>query len=76
MTVRAPKRRDHVAVASAQPVLGRGLLRQSTRFAVIAFVRLTYRLHCDARNGGGLRTSTSGRRQRSLFGNSTRTAVV
>jgi hypothetical protein len=25
MTVRAPKRRDHVAVVSAQPVLGRRL---------------------------------------------------
>ena len=40
MTVRAPKRRDQVAVVSAQPVLGRRLLRQNTGFAVIAFVRL------------------------------------
>ncbi len=39
MTVRAPKRRDQVAVVSAQPVLGRRLLRQSARFAVITFVR-------------------------------------
>jgi hypothetical protein len=59
MTVRAPKRRDHVAVVSAQPVLGRRLLRQSTRFAIIDFVRLTYRRYCDARNGGGLRPSIS-----------------
>jgi hypothetical protein len=39
MPVRAPKRRDHAAAVSAQPVLGRRLLRQSARFAVIAFVR-------------------------------------
>jgi hypothetical protein len=43
MTVRAPKRRDHVAVVSAQPVLGRRLLRQSAGLAIIDFVRLTYR---------------------------------
>jgi hypothetical protein len=41
MTVRAPKRHDHVAVVSAQPVLGRRLLRQSARLAIIDIVRLT-----------------------------------
>jgi hypothetical protein len=73
MTVRAPTRRDHVAVVSAQPVLARRLLRQSTRFAVIAFVR-PWR-YCDARNGGGLRQSTSERRRRSYrHGSATRPA--
>jgi hypothetical protein len=47
MTVRAPKRRDQVAVVGAQPVFGRRLLRQSARFAIIGFVRLTYRRYCD-----------------------------
>jgi hypothetical protein len=64
MTVRAPKCRDHVAVVSAQPVLGGRLLRQSARFAIIDFVRLTYRRYCDAGNGGVLRPSTSERRRR------------
>jgi hypothetical protein len=73
MTVRAPKRRDHAEVMSAQPVLGRRLLRQSTRFAAIAFVR-PWR-YCDARNGGGLRQSTSERRRRSYrYGSATRLA--
>ena len=43
MTVRAPKRRDQVAVVSAQLVFGRLLLRKRARFAVIAFVQLTQR---------------------------------
>ena len=73
MTVRAPKLRDQVAVVSAQSVLGRRLLRQSARFAAIAFVR-PWR-HCDARNGGGLRQSTSERRRRSYrHGSATRLA--
>jgi hypothetical protein len=50
---------------SAQPVVGRRLLRQSARFAIIDFVRLIYRRYCDARNGGGLRQSRSERRRQS-----------
>jgi hypothetical protein len=75
MTVRAPKRRNHVAVVSALPILGRRHLRQSTRFAVIAFARPIYRRYCDARNGGGLRPSISERRRRSYrHGSATRLA--
>jgi hypothetical protein len=60
---------------SAQPVVGRRLLRQSARFAIIDFVRLIYRRYCDARNGGGLRQSTSERRRQSYrHGSATRLA--
>jgi hypothetical protein len=64
---------------SAQPVVGRRLLRQSARFAIIDFVRLIYRRYCDARNGGGLRQSTSEKTSAKLsawLGNATRAAVV
>src|SRR5580693_7186852 len=75
MTVRAPERRDQVALVSAQHVVGRRLLRQSARFAIIVFVRLIYRRYCDARNGGGLRQSTSERRRQSYrHGSATRLA--
>jgi hypothetical protein len=43
MTMRALERRDQMAVVSKQPVLGRRLLRQSAGFAIIDFVRLTWR---------------------------------
>jgi hypothetical protein len=42
MTMRAPERRDLVAVVSAQPVLGRRLLRQCAGFAIIDFMRPTW----------------------------------
>jgi hypothetical protein len=51
MTMRAPERRDQVAVLSAQPVLGRRLLRQSARFAITDFVRLPLSLHEGWDNG-------------------------
>jgi uncharacterized protein DUF3363 len=68
MTVRAPKRRDHVVVVSAQPVLGRRLLRQSTGYAIIDFVRLVpwqpvldrrigQRISAVMRNVGGIEWS-------------------
>jgi hypothetical protein len=41
MTVRAPERHDQVAVVSAQPILGRRLLRQSAGLAIIDIARLT-----------------------------------
>jgi hypothetical protein len=43
MTVRAPKRRDQVAVVSAQVVFGRGLLLQRAGLAIVDSVRLTWR---------------------------------
>ena len=43
MTVRAPKRRDQVAVVSAQVVFGRRLLPQRAGLAIIDFMRLTWR---------------------------------
>jgi hypothetical protein len=39
MTMRAAERLYQVAMVSAQPVLGRRLLRQSAGFAIIDFVR-------------------------------------
>jgi hypothetical protein len=66
-----------MAVVSAQPILGGRLLRQSARFAIIDFVRLTYRRYCDAGNGGGLRPSTSERHRRSYrHGSATQLAAV
>ena len=42
MTVRAPKRRDHVAVVSAQPVPGRRVLLQRAGLAIIDIVLLAW----------------------------------
>jgi hypothetical protein len=56
MTVRAPKRRDHVAVVSARPVLGRRLLATKRkvphhRFCAAGLATPAARSACAAKSG-------------------------